>query len=271
MLEIFSPLATRIFGDVFQDFWRRKRRLPWKSVRDVSGRLDQVIRLAAGRGSQSTVLTYLVEAAPGLTLTQLEKARTGALEPSIELVRQTCRLLSASYDYIWRGQGAPFAPQEEDYLPVCEYIALFRNEDLESIWFVRGDTYPHPAFILLRYNEYRYRVLPHLFHVSAKNGNGGADALSDLADLTCAYHALDHKPIALGLEANSLVVDLVMQGDQHATALFHRGSKRSYWWDDLADIEHKRPCAREYQRRYDQEFFNAQRLIAWSRQQRSTP
>lgn len=265
--DFLSPLFARIFGDYLQRKQKGNTKTPWTSVAKVSQRLNKVIELASGDASTSSdVLTHLVEVNPGLTLTQLEKARAGAAEPSIELVKKICDSLGASYRYVWHGKGTPFEPREADHLPVRDYIGLFRDEGLATIWFVRGDKYPHVSFIALQYNNFKFRVLPHLFHVSAENGNGGAASLSHLADLSEAYHkARLYEVVACGLEVRGQLVEPVLHGQRHANTLFRRDSKRSYWWDDLADVGHKRPCAKDYRSRYDDEFFNAQKLIVWSR------
>lgn len=265
--EVLTTLFGRVLGDWIERLQRRTRRLPWKSIAQVSNRLAQVINLANNhpRG-RANVFSYLVEGNPSITLTQLEQACAGAAEPTIELVRQVCDSIGASYQYVWHGKGAPFSPREEDYLPIREYLDLFKDPGLSTIYFVRSTTYPHLSFIALQYNDFKFRVLPHEFHVSAENGGGGAASLSELAHLSEAYHReCLHEVVAWGRDVPLRVAEGVLAGQLHCSAIFQKGSKSSHWWDDLADVEHKRYIAKDYKENYDQEFFNAQELIRWAR------
>lgn len=268
MLDLFGPLLARLIGDRFQDARRPKQRIPWRSVAEVSGRLNQVIKLASGPNrDESAVLAYLVELNPELSLTELEEARVGTKEPSSEIITKICESLGASYQFIRHGTETPFHPREGDHVPIRQYLGLFSEDGVETIWFVRANEYPHTSFIVIKYNEFKFRVLPHEFHVSAENGSGGASSLSELARLTEALQKARLDAVATsGLEIDSLIAKPILHGQLHASEIFRKSSKRSYWWEDLADVEHKRHCAKDYKNLYDKEFFNAQRIIAWARE-----
>ena len=245
-----------------------RRKLPWSSVAKLSERLDQIVRLASkGDGDIHATQAFLVETIDELDLSRLESIRAGATEASPELVREICAALGASYRYAWYGERTPFSPSEDEYVPIPKYLNLFREDGLKNIWFIRGNAYPHIGYVVLQYNEYRFRVLPDRLHVSSENGNGGANSLSDFARLCENYFKTrSNEAVAWGLEVPGRIAEGVLNGEMHASALFGKGTKRSYWWDDLTDLDHKRPCAKEYAERYDPEFFQAQRLIRWARE-----
>lgn len=271
LTTLFSGLFSRLLGDRLQQRLTSRRKLPWASVAKLSGRLDQIVRLASkDNGEIHATQAFLAETIDGLDLSQLESIRAGAAEASPELVKKICSVLGANYRYAWYGERTPFATDGDEYVPIPEYLSLFRESGLKYIWFVRGNSYPHIGYVALQYNEYKFRVLPDRLHVSSENGNGGASSLSDFARLCENYFKTrTNEAVAWGLEVPGHIAEAVLVGKMHASALFGKGTKRSYWWDDLTDLDHKRPCAKEYAARYDKEFFQAQRLIRWARESKN--
>ncbi|MGH6752253.1 MAG: helix-turn-helix domain-containing protein, partial [Bradyrhizobium sp.] len=238
LTTLFSGLFARIIGDRLQRA-SSANKLPFSSVKQLSQRINHVVHLASERKRINSTLGYLAETIEGIDLSTLEKIRSGAAEASPELVRRICFLLGASYRYVWYGEDTPFSIDDDGYVPISEYLGLFREPGLDSIYFVRGKSYPHIGFVVLQYDEYRFRVLPHRLHVSAENGNGGTKSLSEFAKLSENYHKTSsYRAIAIGLEVPGSTAEKVLVGDLHPRALLNKESKRSYWWDDLSDISH---------------------------------
>lgn len=266
LTTLFSGLFARLIGDRLQRSVSPSK-LPFSSVKQLSQRIDQVIRLASERKHVNATLAYLAETIEGTDLSTLEKIRSGSTEASSDLIKRICFLLGANYRYVRYGESTPFAVDDNDYVPISDYLGLFREEGLQSIWFIRGKSYPHIGYVVLQYDEHRFRVLPHRLHVSAENGNGGAKSLSEFARLCENYYKTkSYSVVAWGLEVPGPIAEEVLQGTLHPRTLLGKGCERSYWWDDLSDIDHARPCAKEYVTRYDKEFFNAQKLIRWARE-----
>lgn len=276
-MDMFTAISTfvsnaviRFGGDRIAARHSVRKAIPWSSVRKVSGRARELVQKASvGEGSIERTMAYLCEQLPDLKLSTIDGFVHGAAELTPDQVRSICNSLGASFDYVWRGDGRPFCADRAYFPPVRDYLSLFRGDDVEAITFVRGDKVPHTAYVVLKHDEFRYTVLPHRWHVSSVNGNGGSQALSELAQLTDNLHrAKAHGLIVKGIEVCSKVAEGVLDGDLHPRALWASRYKRSDWWDDLADIHHERVCAKEYSSLYDQEFFAAQELIKWARKDR---
>ncbi|TZF90774.1 hypothetical protein [Cognatilysobacter lacus] len=265
LVSVFSALFTRVVGDRKAARDGARRRLPWAANRKLAGRLKEIIDMASSKDRRpERTVAHLCETIPGLSLASIESFMFGAAEPTLEQVRGICEALGASFRYLWFGDGHPFAADDEYPPPTQEYLGIFRDHDARSIVFVRGDRVPHPAYVVVQYNEFRYRVLPSYWHVSSINGNGGANALVELASLSeNIYRTRTYK--ARGIDVPLSVAEDVYHGCTHASALWAAGWKASHWWDDLADVDHARACAKEYATRYDEEFFAAQKLIKWAR------
>lgn len=266
-MSFVSSLVVRLIGDRAALRHGVTRKLPWTSVRKISGRAQEIFSAAsAGQCSIESAMAYVCERIPGLPLSAVEGIISGSAEVTVDHAKQICDALGASFDYLWRGIGAPFSRAEEFPASVNEYLPLFRGDGVEQVIFVRGNRMPHMGYVVLGYGEFEYRVLPHLWHISSENGNGGAKALSELARLSEHVHlSTCHRVVVSGIEVSPAVADGVFHGRLHPRSLWLKGWKPSHWWDDIADIDHKRACANKYASLYDDEFFAAQRLIKWVR------
>ena len=273
LISGLSGLLTRLLGDRAAAVLGARRRLPWVANRKLAGRLKEVIQKASPKGRPvERTLAYLCEQVPDLTLAAVEGFTFGSAEPTLDQAKSICTALGASFRYVWFGDGQPFASDGDDYLPTCEYLGVLRDSNANSVIFVRGDRRPHLGYVVIQYGEYRYRVLPDYWHVSSVNGNGGANALSQLAQLSeNVYRTRTYEPVVRGIEVDARIAEGVLHGSLHPSALWSGKWKQSYWWDDLADVDHDRPCAKEYKARYDAEFFAAQKLIKWAREGSSAP
>lgn len=263
-----SNLVVRRLGDRAAARHSVRKTLPWSSVEKVSGRAREILKKSSvGEGSIERTMAHLCEQLPDMKLSTIEEFVHGAAEMTPEQARAICGALGASYDYLWRGDGRPFYVADEYPPPVKDYLSLFRGEGVEAVIFVRGDKMPHVGYAVLKYDEFRYRVLPHRWHISRENGHGGSTALSELARLSENIHKThSYSEVVRGIEACSKIAEDVLDGELHPRSLWEKKYKSSHWWDDLADIDHLRPCANKYSSLYDQEFFAAQSLIKWVRQ-----
>lgn len=262
---VFS-LFSRVVGDQIAAAQAARRRLPWASTRKLAGRLEEIVdKVADGRKGRDRVIAYLCMHRSDLTLTSVEQFMRGVSEPTIEQARDICALTGASFAYLWYGDGEPFSSEEGEWLEVRSYPMVFQDEEVESVLFVRGDRIPHLSYVVLAFDEYRYRVLPMMWHVSSVNGNGGASSLVELANLSSDVHRVARSKVIRGMEVPSEISDAVSHGRLHASALMRKGWKLSYWWDDIADTDHLRPGASNYGKQHGQEFLAAQELIRWAR------
>lgn len=264
---LVSNLAVRRLGDRASAHHSVRKVLPWSSVQKISGRTREIIKKAsAGEGSIERTMAYLCEQLPDMKLSVIEGFVRGSAEMTPEQARLICGALGASYSYLWLGDGRPFYVEDEYPPLVKDYLSLFRASDIEYVLFVRGNRMPHVGYVVLKYAEFRYRVLHHRWHISRENGRGGSAALSELALLSENIHKThSYSSVVRGIEVSSKIAESVLDGELHPRALWAKRYKLSRWWDDLADIDHKRSCAKEYSSLYDEEFFAAQRLIQWVR------
>ena len=267
LLALIVRQTSQIFGGRLASWLERRQALPWASTRKLSQRLNEVVsKASAGDASNVRVMAHLCEQIPGTKLSQVEAYVRGAIEPTIEELRQICAALGASFEFVWKDEGAPFDVRPDPYPTVDEYLRLVRGEEVEEIYFVRGDALPHSSFIALRLDEYRYAVLPQLWHVSRINGNGGANALVELTQLIERLQKLRRSSgVMRGLSVPESVASAVFDGRLHPRALTGSKCRSNHWWDDLGDVDHKRSCAKDYASLYDDEFFAAQKLIKWTR------
>lgn len=227
---------------------------------------DLIEKASEGGGSSARTIAYLCEEIPTLTLSRVEAFAHGAAEPTLAEARQICTALGASFDFLWRDNGAPFFVGEAYPPSIREYLPLFRESSVIEVLFVRGNRMPHTGYVVLRHSDYRFSVLPHRWHVSSENGNGGAKDLVELALLSENVHrSQSHGTVVRGLEVPEGIAERVLDGDLHPRSLSSAASKPSHWWDDIADVDHKRACAGQYSSSYDAEFFAAQEVIKWAR------
>lgn len=265
LATMFTNLTVRVLGDRLAARYGFTRKLPWSSVHRVSGRLREILDAAgAGSAARDRTMAFVCEKVSGLTLSALEGFASGAAEIGVDQARRVCEILGASFDYLWLGDGVPFPIDREEPRGPGGYLSLFRQDEVEAVYFVRGNRTPHLAYVVLKYDDFRYRVLSSNWHVSSQNGHGGSVGLSELARLTEYVQrqmpAEDRIKVS-GLDAPSEAVENVSWGGAHPNALWSKDAKRSYWWEDIADVDHLLPCAKKYASDYGEEFLNAQRLI----------
>lgn len=269
LTTMFTNLTVRALGDRMAARYGFTRRLPWSSVRKVSGRLREILdAVSAGGRARDRTMAFICEKVPGLTLSALEGFATGAAEIGVDQARRVCEAIGASFDYLWLGDGVPFPVDEQGPRSLGAYLSLFRKDEVEAVYFVRGNRLPHLAYVVLKYDEFRYRVMSANWHVSSQNGHGGSVGLSELVRLTehvQQQRRSEGRIKVFGLEAPAKAVETVSWGGAHPNALWSKGAKRSYWWEDIADVDHLLPCAKQYAENYGEEFLNAQRLIKWVR------
>lgn len=181
-------------------------------------------------------------------------------EPDFLFIKEFCQCFSVNEDWLLEGKGQPFESNETPiYYDPYEYLEYFQKKKPHEIYFVIAKSKIREAFFILKYNDWQYEIIQRQWHISGYVGGGGSRQLYGMFCLIDALRNIN------SIYTHCWGCELKYQKfkDLYEGKIFpsHLLSNNSHWWDDLTDVYHKYPIAKNYLEWYGESFIDAQHII----------
>ena len=194
---------------------------------------------------------------------ELESVFLGHREPSFEFIDHFCMCFGVNRNWLIEGKSSPFSNSDQTHFDPFEYLDEINNSKPERIYFIRCDSPVGEAFILLKYADWRYKILSRVWHISDHVGAGGQSQIFGMYKLVLALRN-SHTHLSCGgriLKENEF--NSLYSGDVFPGAIIEFPNQENPWWDDFTDIYHKYPISSSYASWYGNGFMEAQSIVRW--------
>ena len=232
-------------------------------VDGVADRFKQVLTMmnAAHRGREFTIASLAREMSLE-SIGNLESVFNGEREPSFEFIDRFCRTFCVNEGWLVEGKGQPYWNDERALTDPYDYLPELQKADPGAIYFIRSNSETGQAFILLKFSDFKYKILPRYWHISDDVGTGGQRQLLSFYHLIQAVRekGLYHK--CFGRSLTHDVFMKLLDGEVFPGSVLIKTFENP-WWDDFTDIYHKYPVAERYESLYGKSFMDAQWIVRW--------
>lgn len=194
---------------------------------------------------------------------ELESVFSGAREPDFVFIDQFCHCFGVNREWLIEGKSAPFRNAVGTHYDPLSYLEEIERDKPERIWFIRSQSEVGEVFILLKLTDWRYKVLPRVWHISDHVGAGGRSQIFGFYRLIQELLKKEYYLKCGGRILPESDFDNLLNGTVFAGAIIDVNLQENPWWDDFMDITHKYPIAKNYQANYGKGFIAAQLTVRW--------
>lgn len=194
-------------------------------------------------------------------VSDLEDIFIGKQEPTFAFIDEFCETFGVNKEWLIEGKGSAFRSDRDRKGGPLSNIENIGEVGIDRVLLIRSKSESGEMFIVLKYSDWKYRILTQVLHVSDRVGAGGQLQLVDLYNLInklrssgvrCGGRTLEKELFSALLSGKIFpgkVIDLSMSEDP--------------WWDDFTDVEHKLPIAENYNQWHGESFIKAQEIVKW--------
>jgi len=192
---------------------------------------------------------------------ELESVFLGQNEPNFEFMDNFCNTFGINRHWLIEGKDSPFIIDNGTNFDPLQYLDEIHASSPEGIFFIRSDTKIGEVFIVLKFADWKYRVIPRIWHISDHVGAGGRRQIFGFYKLVSALQdsELRHKCGGRILEKKQF--SSLLNGAVFPGSVIEFPSQENPWWDDFLDVHHKYPIASNYERLYGKGFVEAQYIV----------
>lgn len=241
-------------------------------VEKVAGRFRIILELMnEGRNHSKFTIPQLAQIMKLHKISELENIFTGKTEPSFTFIEDFCKTFGVCKEWLAEGKNSPYSSDAPSKSDPMDYLSLIEEINPERIYFVRENSATAPAFILLKLSKWKYRVLDRTWHISDEVGASGRRQLYNFFRLIKELR--DERNLhtsCWGLTLNKEAFHSLVCGHIFPGKYTDVGFSEDPWWDDLTDIDHKYPIAKNYEHWYGRSFVKAQEIIKYYMSERRT-
>lgn len=193
---------------------------------------------------------------------ELEKIFLNQKEPNFEFIQQFCKYFGINDEWLTEGKGQPFIQNKTPrYFSPYAYLEYFKDNEPAEIYFIKSDSKIGEVFFILKYTDWNYEIIQQQWHISSHVGASGSRQLYDMYRLINELRNVEfYATKCYGRILDSNVFISLYEGSTFPYSIIGK-YYNNQWWDDLTDIYHKYPIAKNYSLWYGEEFIRAQDII----------
>ena len=130
------------------------------------------------------------------------------------------------------------------------------------VFFVREDSRKARMFLLLKIDDFKYKILRRTWHISDEVGTGGRRQLVSFYGLVKSLRDREgYGSKCGGLTLSRDDFSCLLSGDRYPGAVVAASYREDPWWDDFTDIHHRYPIAANYESWHGKSFIKAQAIV----------
>lgn len=195
------------------------------------------------------------------TVSKIEDCFSGRAEAPKEFLKAYCNYYGIDYQWIRHGEKNPFELLSFHASRAIEYRDTILDLGTKSLFYIRSKSENGDSGIVLKLSEFKYIVLPSTFHISSHVGGEGRKQIVSFYELIKSLTSNFSFLHTFGLVLPEDEFNQLFSGRIYAGKVFETNSLCLHWWDDLLDVCHKLPIAKNYENMYGVEFIKAQNII----------
>jgi hypothetical protein len=189
-----------------------------------------------------------------------EARLTGKVEADFAWIGQFAETFGVNASWIKTGIGQPFDTPLACLADPREYQSLIETLQPDEIHFVRSSGIVGEITIVFGWAEKKYLVANDMWHLSEHVGNGGARAIVEFYEFIDSMSPMFRTRLRPGGHVVSpRAFNDLIEGKIYPPTILN--GRDAPWWDDLVDIDHRWPIAKDYRKKWGAGFIFAQDLI----------
>lgn len=250
---------------------------PESEVAGIVKRFNQVLALMNEKRTHGKyTIASLAQLMKLHSIGELESVFLGSREPSFEFIDHFCACFGVNREWPIEGKSSPFDNSEETPYDPLEYLGEIENTKPERIYFIRSESPVGEVFILLKFADWKYKILSCVWHISDHVGAGGKSQIFGMYKLILALRDRHHGLSCGGRVLSKSEFSSLLSGNVFPGSIIDFSDQENPWWDDFTDVHHKYPISSRYESWYGKGFMEAQSIVRWklkelSERQRANP
>jgi len=191
----------------------------------------------------------------------LENVALGNVDPPFGFLDSFCNTFGVTRQWLVEGKGTPYAIFDpgRSYSDPYTCLDVIRATRPKMTYFVRSASAAGETTLVLKYSEYRYKVIRHHWNISDQVGGQGEQQILGMYRL---LKALSERRAETGCSGGTLSNDIFWKlygGTIFAGSVINLRFVNQ-WWDDFTDITHHYDIAKHYEGWYGKGFVRAQEI-----------
>ena len=232
---------------------------PLPATKQIAVRMREAMRLMNVDRFDEWVVADFARAMDLRGPSELETVLAGRTEAEFSLIDQFCERFAIEKEWLTTGRCAPFSLSGIRQPSPSGYLTAIDDYNLENVYLVRSTDGPGESFIVAEADEMKMWRLSEVWHVSDQVGGGGSRDLLELCGLFKQWHESTRRYGLRGVTVEPDVAQALMDGTVFPGIV--KRARRSYWWSDLTDLEHKWTTRDRSVAEYGESFVLAQDII----------
>ena len=233
---------------------------PGSEVKKIITRLNEVLFLMNERRvNQKFTITGLAELLNLNSTGELESILDGNREPDFKFIDSFCSSFGVNKKWLTDGTNHPFESSEISHIFPLDYLEEIKKSKPECVYFLRCKSPIGETMIVLKYTNWHFKTLRHVWHVSDEVGGTGIQQLVSLYKLIIELK--QNRQNCGGRFVDKSDFWRLNSGDAFPGALTDAILLENPWWDYFTDIDHKFPISKNYESWYGSGFTNAQKIV----------
>lgn len=194
---------------------------------------------------------------------ELESVFLGNREPSFEFIDHFCATFGANRNWLIEEKEAPFGNPEGAHFDPLDYLEEIKHLAPNRIYFIRSASEVGEVFLLLKFSDWKYKIIRRVWHISDHVGAGGQSQIFGMYQLILALQKAQ-----LGICCGGRILPEDRFSDFLAGKVFPGSiidfpAQENPWWDDFVDVHHRYPISSNYESWYGKGFMAAQSIVRW--------
>ncbi|EGQ8592792.1 MULTISPECIES: helix-turn-helix domain-containing protein [Vibrio] len=215
-----------------------------------------------GREYSKYTIAQLAQVMKLHKVSELEGVFRGKEEPTFEFVDHFANTFGVNRDWLLEGKNSPFSNNDQTMSEPHWYLDEIKQTKPLRVFFVREDSSKARAFLLLKIDDFKYKILHRTWHISDEVGAGGRRQLVSFYELIKSLRDKQrYSSRCGGLTLSCDDFSCLLSGEKYPGTFVGIGYREDPWWDDFTDIHHRYPIAENYESWHGRSFIKAQNIV----------
>ena len=234
-------------------------------VQQVTKRFCQVLNLMnENRSYDKYTIAKLAQLLSLPTISELENVFEGKNEPSFQFMEDFCKIFGVNKDWLAEGKSTPYFSDDATHFNPLDYFEEIRATNPDKIYFVLCKSDVGETLIVLKFTDWKFRILHRTWHISSHVGGGGQRQIYGMYRLINKLRNEGFYTKCSGRILNKDIFRKLVSGKVFPGAVIDHPMIENPWWDDFTDVYQKYPIAENYEIMYGKGFSYAQSVVRWN-------
>jgi len=205
------------------------------------------------------------------SVSELEDIFLGKCEPGFGFIDRFCDSFGVYKEWLINGEITPYYNNDKLYLMPLDYFDEIMSSKPDRIFFIRCNSPIGETFIVLKFSDWKYKIIGFMWHISDHVGGAGQ---VQIFNMYCLIKALEKEGLiakCTGRLLNEESFRELYNGTVFPWGILESpNSYANYWWDDFIDVYHKSWLGRSqfwisdhYEALYGKGFLFAQEVVRY--------